>query len=548
MYEKLISFFPHKDIRPIQEEILATISKYIDEGYEYIVVEAPTGVGKSALGVSTCRWGSSVGSINFRSHTGVEEIKPTRQGYYLVTQKMLQDQIEKYGLNTVKSIKSSVEYACENYGNCGIGIIAKNPRCNDIKDGRCPYIIARSNFEAGPVGITNYAYILSEDQHVGNLKPRNVMVMDECHNLEHQLLNIAEVAISEKKCVDDSIIISDWPDRRSIDCFVDWMKFDYLPIVKDRLAFLESRLENCENESMLADTRRRINYYTNEVYKISYSVDGVTRNAKNWVYYTTENEIDGLTYILKPISVRDYSHRLFNKGAIKLFMSAFIGDKKLFCRSLGMNELDVAWIKVGSPFDISNRPINVSNLGSMSKKNQANTFPLVVKAMHEIASHHSSEKGIIHAHSYELCKKIVGELKGKIPHTIFSHTDADSRSKCYEDNRCHSGPSIVVSPSMTEGFDFVDDYARWQIIAKVPYPYLGDEYVRVKKDTISGWYENETVKTIVQASGRIVRSETDYGITYILDSDFSVLYSRFRNIFPKWYKDAVIFSSKNNKL
>jgi Rad3-related DNA helicase len=62
--------------------------------------------------------------------------------------------------------------------------------------------------------------------------------------------------------------------------------------------------------------------------------------------------------------------------------------------------------------------------------------------------------------------------------------------------------------------------SRFQIIAKVPFPNLGDKYISVKKDLLPKWYAYQTAKTIVQSYGRSVRNENDYAVTYILDSDF----------------------------
>ena len=48
-----------------------------------------------------------------------------------------------------------------------------------------------------------------------------------------------------------------------------------------------------------------------------------------------------------------------------------------------------------------------------------------------------------------------------------------------------------------------------------------------------------TVMTVIQASGRIVRNETDHGITYITDSDFQYLWDRWNWMFPNWWKEAL---------
>ena len=72
---------------------------------------------------------------------------------------------------------------------------------------------------------------------------------------------------------------------------------------------------------------------------------------------------------------------------------------------------------------------------------------------------------------------------------------------------------------MTEGLDLVGDLARWQVICKLPYPYLGDPQVAARRAEEPGWYEWRTCFTLVQAYGRAVRSEEDHAVTYLLDAD-----------------------------
>jgi Rad3-related DNA helicase len=111
----------------------------------------------------------------------------------------------------------------------------------------------------------------------------------------------------------------------------------------------------------------------------------------------------------------------------------------------------------------------------------------------------------------------------------------------YELHISSKKPTILVSPSMTEGIDLYDELSRFQIIVKVPFPYLGDNFIKTKMNRVPGWYEWETAKTIIQASGRSVRHDEDYTMTYILDSDMKFFYTKNHSYFPKWYRDAMIF-------
>jgi len=85
---------------------------------------------------------------------------------------------------------------------------------------------------------------------------------------------------------------------------------------------------------------------------------------------------------------------------------------------------------------------------------------------------------------------------------------------------------------MTEGVDLHGDLSRFQVICKVPYPYLGDKLVKKKMHKWKWWYPRQTVKTIVQSTGRSVRNADDFAITYILDADWNYFFYKNKNMFP----------------
>ena len=85
---------------------------------------------------------------------------------------------------------------------------------------------------------------------------------------------------------------------------------------------------------------------------------------------------------------------------------------------------------------------------------------------------------------------------------------------------------------MEEGVDLKDDISRFQVICKIPYPYLGDKLVQERKKVWTWWYSFETVKKIIQSIGRSVRNAEDYATTYILDSCWERFYYDNMDLFP----------------
>ena len=87
--------------------------------------------------------------------------------------------------------------------------------------------------------------------------------------------------------------------------------------------------------------------------------------------------------------------------------------------------------------------------------------------------------------------------------------------------------TVLVSPSMTEGVDLKDDLSRFQVMIKVPYPDLADTRISRRKELEEKMklrplsYVYKTAIVIIQAIGRSVRTETDYAVTFTLDTRFT---------------------------
>ncbi len=96
---------------------------------------------------------------------------------------------------------------------------------------------------------------------------------------------------------------------------------------------------------------------------------------------------------------------------------------------------------------------------------------------------------------------------------------------------------------MDEGVDFPDDLCRFQVIYKMPFPYLGDKQIMTRMKRDGYWYAYKTVASLVQAYGRGMRNEDDYCNTYILDQDiYGVLRERWRKclyFIPEYFEEAI---------
>jgi Rad3-related DNA helicase len=258
---------------------------------------------------------------------------------------------------------------------------------------------------------------------------------------------------------------------------------------------------------------------------------------ENWIMNIVESDVQKSKKIeFKPVCVAPYAQDiLFKNGEKILMMSATILDHAGFCETLGIKREDSAFLSLPSPFPAENKPIIYSGIGRMSSANIDSTLPKMATAVKAILNEHPKDKGIIHCHSY----KVAHFLKKNIRSSRLLMHNSDNRDEILRKHINSEKPTVLLSPSMTEGVDLKGDISRFQVLCKVPYPYLGDKLIRKKMNKWKWWYPLQTAKTIVQSVGRSVRSKEDHAVTYILDSDWIRFYNKNSKYFPTDFKRSL---------
>ena len=204
----LIAHFPAGAVpRPEQVRLLDELSDVLadvpdgGDAARVVVVEAPPGIGKSHLAMTLARWSGDA--------------------YLLTSQKLLQDQYEREFGDALQLVKGLENYPCDRYApparvttSQGLCRRPRGPLC------QCPYARAKVAALNGPIFCTNTAYFLTLRQwQREQLRRRRVLIVDEAHNLEGQLVRVFTVGFAPDQ-------MKAWfgapcpgsPRRRSIAC------------------------------------------------------------------------------------------------------------------------------------------------------------------------------------------------------------------------------------------------------------------------------------------------------------------------------------------
>ena len=526
-------YFPFESPRAQQGEI---IEKIIDsfEKKKVFILQAGTGIGKSAIGITVARYLNDLNSN-----------QENRGAYFLTTQKILQEQyVKDFSKDGVKNIQSSSNFSCRYHkrNTCAqsmriLKAAEKGSRFWNTCAFRCPYKIEKQNFLESSLSVTNFPYFLAESTYAGKIQPRKLLVLDEAHNLPDELGKFVEIVVTEK--FSKEFLNLPVPELKTHRQAIDWIQDTYYPKLSKKFKFMEEKIENLNLTGKLdnfVNISRQYEMLDKHLCKIRRFLK--LHDTENWVYNLAFTEhTKSRRFEFKPIDVAPFAEEMvFKFGEKVLMMSATILNKEAFCRLLGLEKDEVEFIEVESPFSVKKRPIVYFPIGKMTKSEMDSSLPRLKEAVEKILINHSEEKGIIHCHTFQIANFLKKNIRSS---RLLAH-DSSNRDETLQKHIKSKKPTVLLSPSMTEGVDLYGELSRFQIVCKIPFPYLGDKLISKRMNKWKWWYPLQTSKTIVQSVGRSIRNDKDYAVTYILDSSWEYFYSKNKLLFPKDFKSCII--------
>jgi len=455
----------------------------------------------------------------------------------------------------------------------------------------CEYFNQLNIALASSHSIFNYSIFLAFLSYNKRMGERDLLVLDEGHLLETEIVKFRGLSISKKRWkryISNFEIVDYGYDsvERWIDFLID-LETEMLSLIGNadlagifdiersiKYAYYNSRNMSSENpdnkkrivsanELFESDVEIAKKYSNDEIAskaktmnlsneiaidavkdtdRLTRTINSILANPRNWIV----SEIKKTNYKiekveLKPLDISPYCNAVFEKGSKILIMSATILNNKTFCKGIGLTPDEVKFIQVDSDFPIENRliyPLNIaylnySNLQSMDIVSKIST------TIDKIMSIHKNDKGIIHTTSYEQLNFIKENLSKENARRLLITDPEIQRDEIISQHTSSPKPTVLISPSLHTGLDLKDGLSRFQIITKVPYPNKSDRWTNAKREVDAEWYYWQTALRLIQAYGRSVRSREDWARTYILDSAFRYFVRKNRNTIPVWFMQAI---------
>lgn len=527
-----IKNFPFEEIRPQQKEALEKIEKYWDN-YRYFIIEAPTGFGKSAFS------GSIGMSVN--------------NSFLITTTKQLQDQyIRDFKEPEVVSLKGKANYQCnlkpELNVECGPCTVNREILKECKKTNICSYYKQRKKALNSNIAVLSMPFFLFSTTCGGYWEKRDVIIIDECHTLESQLVQWATIKLSPVELFKNyDLKLPNYTPSSGYKSNQKWLYSVWELILEKRKEYkqeIEDSLDGVDLDDLNEDELEEIllshsaYYNLDKLYK-KVEIFFKSPNKENWI---CEPEEDGI--ILTPVDISDLFKRYIDKMASKkiIFMSATILDLIGYAKSLGLKREEVGILRLESDFPPENSPIYYRPSGSMNYNKLSETMPKIIEDVKEILSKHPNEKGIIHTGNYNIAKAICESIQDD---RLLMREENENNESLIMKHISSSKPTVLVSPSLTTGTDLKDDLSRFQIIVKAPFLNLSDKRVKIKSEQNPDWYVAGMLRTFVQASGRSTRDKNDYSTTYILDSCFYHYILKYRKWLPNSFFKRIKWKKEN---
>ncbi len=196
-----------------------------------------------------------------------------------------------------------------------------------------------------------------------------------------------------------------------------------------------------------------------------------------------------------------------------------------------------ALVQMPHPIAVARRQICYIPVGSMNKDQKRDTTPRMAVKIAELHKYYNRNT-IVHCGTYEIAENVFEYLKDKVDNVICQ--DRDTKQEDFDEWQSLDD-CVFLSVAMEQGIDLKGSKYPLNIIMKVNFPYLGDEWIQYRnKYDNKKWYYKTTALNIVQACGRTTRDLNDFSETYILDKSFKWFYESNKKLFPQWFHAALV--------
>lgn len=460
----------------------------------FIAMSTPTGGGKSLACVASA-------------------LLEAKRAIYLNSTKGLQDQLTRdFAECGLVDMRGRQNYQCVK-GNisCGDG------RILECRDAGCSYNASRQEFLDSDLASTNYAYYFSSIMHSEGVGDCGMLIMDEAHAAVQELCNAIEIRIDHNK---SNHIYNETGSRppygEKIVAWRTWAKF-LLPKAQAYLKDLKSK-----------GPSKSLSYADQFLMTIS----RISAVSEDWIL-DESNDVETLISPLWPTAFA--STYLFRDIPRIILASATLVPKTLSL--LGIEEKDSIFLSQDHTFSPDRCPLYLFGACRVDRNMSAGQWQETMGRMDTLISNRLDRKGIIHTTSYDYQARIMRDSEHS--HLMICPRNARETQQAIEDFRESSAPRILVSPSITTGYDFPYSECEYQILLKIPFIDSRSPVMKARSESDPEYLPYLVAQTLVQTCGRPMRAPDDRCENFLMDQHAEWFLGKGKNnkrhLVPSWF-------------
>lgn len=401
---------------------------------------------------------------------------------------------------------------CES-GPCMGGIFCK------YKQRGCPYDAAVAAFNASQLAVTNYAWWLAVAGNP-NIKSPAMLVLDEAHDAPAQLENALAFDLTD---TDIRKYLSQPPeDQHPEDTFVNAPWSTWARVEATRLGGLVDAMAQNGTARTQPSQFRAIKRLAQGLGKLA-----TASPSTLWVWERLDYDH---AWRFAPLHPAQFAEGALFRGVPRVLLtSGTITPKTL--TQLGLEPRNTDYQDYPSPFDPRRAPVVLLPTGIRNTRDISDEeLGSLITTIDNIIAGRLDRKGIIHSVSYARQEWVLRNSRyapimfanrrkrrgggNGVGHAL----DVESAAAVVQRFKQAPPPAVLVSPSVTTGWDFPGPECEYQIIPKLPFPDMSSRIMRARTKVDPEAATHACAVELQQMCGRGMRGERDRCETLILDA------------------------------
>src|SRR3989304_3361347 len=410
------------------------------------------------------------------------------------------------------------------------GLTADEGPCHDglscaIRE-ECPYRIQLKKALDSKLVITNYAYWLAQTNYSSGLGDFGLAILDEGHQAFASMENYLTIFLSR---LDIQPMGINFPE--SAESWGSWRTWAdaSLPIAHSSVADIERDIRDCRAKN------QPIPNHISRIYRTTKStaakLERLSSVGEDWVIQKTYHG-----YRFVPKWVANYSSHLFKSVPKVVLMSAILSHRT--CDYLGVPSTgDRSWVEMDSYFPPENTQIWHIPTARINYRTDDYGSTIWCSRIDQIIQRRLDRKGIVFTVSYERAKLLLSRSRFK--DIMLTHGTNDV-VQVVEKFKKMSAPAVLVSPTVTTGWDFPGNgQPQYIVVGKIPYPDTKDVVTQAPHQDDKERTSYQAMETLVQECGRMSRSVDDKVEVLIVDDNWVWFGYHYRHFAPLWFQKRV---------